>query len=202
MTLKPPVDFRIGDRLRLRKVHPCGGWTWKVVRLGADIGLVCETCGRRVLLDRMTLERRVKSTIERGAELAPRTEHARSERPADQPDALTCELLGLEREDILEATAESDAQVIYYYTTTSDTGSGRLAAGDRARVAQTPVAEATSVLVEPIEYSEFESRFVPGGIRAHDAYTGYAVILRCADVARSFRRVSATPAELNVDERI
>jgi hypothetical protein len=62
------VEFRIGDRLHLRKKHPCGGYQWVVVRLGADIGIRCETCGRRVLLDRPTLERRVKRFLERGPE--------------------------------------------------------------------------------------------------------------------------------------
>lgn len=63
-----PVDFRIGDTLQLRKPHPCGGFTWNVVRLGADIGLNCETCGRRVLLPRTTVERRMKKFLSRGAE--------------------------------------------------------------------------------------------------------------------------------------
>ncbi len=62
------VDFRMGDVLRLRKPHPCGGFEWEVVRLGADIGLRCRTCGRRVLLDRVTLEKRLKAFIERGPE--------------------------------------------------------------------------------------------------------------------------------------
>jgi hypothetical protein len=62
------VDFRMGDVLRLRKPHPCGGYEWEVVRLGADIGLRCRTCGRRVLLDRVTLEKRLKAFIERGPE--------------------------------------------------------------------------------------------------------------------------------------
>ncbi|MGH2384147.1 MAG: DUF951 domain-containing protein, partial [Candidatus Limnocylindria bacterium] len=46
-----PLDLRIGDRLRLRKEHPCGSRDWNVVRLGADIGLVCEGCGHRILMD-------------------------------------------------------------------------------------------------------------------------------------------------------
>jgi hypothetical protein len=54
-------DLRLDDVLRLRKPHPCGGYEWKVVRLGADIGLECLTCGRRVLLPRRQLARRVKS---------------------------------------------------------------------------------------------------------------------------------------------
>jgi len=54
-------DLKMDDVLRLRKPHPCGGYEWKVVRLGADIGLECLSCGRRVLLPRRQLARRVKS---------------------------------------------------------------------------------------------------------------------------------------------
>ena len=53
-----PVTLEIGDRIRLRKAHPCGGSEWDVVRLGADIGLVCRTCGHRILMDRLEVERR------------------------------------------------------------------------------------------------------------------------------------------------
>jgi hypothetical protein len=64
----PVVDFRFGDVVQLRKSHPCGGNVWEVVRLGADIGLRCRTCGRRVLLSRRELERRVKKFVERGGD--------------------------------------------------------------------------------------------------------------------------------------
>ena len=56
--------------MRLRKVHPCGGFDWEVTRLGADIGLRCLGCGRRVLLERATLERRLKEFVSR-ADAAP-----------------------------------------------------------------------------------------------------------------------------------
>jgi hypothetical protein len=62
----PIVDFRLGDVVQMRKPHPCGGTTWSVVRLGADIGFRCSTCGRRVLIPRSTAERRVKKFLERG----------------------------------------------------------------------------------------------------------------------------------------
>ena len=62
-----PMDLQIGDVVRLRKKHPCGGYEWKVVRLGADIGLVCTTCGRKVMLPRRVLGRRIKEFVERGA---------------------------------------------------------------------------------------------------------------------------------------
>jgi hypothetical protein len=60
------MEYRLGDVLRLRKPHPCGGTDWLVVRLGADIGLRCLKCNHRVLLDRSVLERRLKTFVSRG----------------------------------------------------------------------------------------------------------------------------------------
>jgi hypothetical protein len=56
-------DLQLDDVVRLRKPHPCGGTDWKIVRLGADIGLECLQCGRRVLLPRRTLARRLKTIL-------------------------------------------------------------------------------------------------------------------------------------------
>ena len=53
-------DLQLNDLLRLRKPHPCGSYEWTVTRLGADIGLECKGCGRRVLLTRRELARRLK----------------------------------------------------------------------------------------------------------------------------------------------
>lgn len=64
-----PVPFAVGDVLRLKKPHPCGGYEWTVVRLGADIGLRCQSCGRRVLLPRRELERRLKLFVSRSPDL-------------------------------------------------------------------------------------------------------------------------------------
>lgn len=69
-----PEEFRMGDVVRLRKPHPCGGFEWEVVRLGADIGLRCRRCGRRVLLARRVLERRVKAFVSRGEPPDPEKE--------------------------------------------------------------------------------------------------------------------------------
>ncbi len=66
MILKEPVPFFIDDVVRLRKPHPCGSYDWTVVRIGADIGVRCLTCGRRVLLPRRTLEKRLKTFVSRG----------------------------------------------------------------------------------------------------------------------------------------
>jgi hypothetical protein len=63
---RPPLILYLGDELRLRRSHPCGGDTWLVDRLGADIGLRCQTCGRHVMLERPSLERRLVDFIGRG----------------------------------------------------------------------------------------------------------------------------------------
>jgi hypothetical protein len=56
-------DLQLDDIAQLRKPHPCGSYKWKIVRLGADIGLECLGCGRRVLLPRRTLARRLKKIL-------------------------------------------------------------------------------------------------------------------------------------------
>jgi len=56
-------DLQLKNILRLRKPHPCGSYEWTVVRLGADIGLECKGCGRRVLLTRRELARRIKVVL-------------------------------------------------------------------------------------------------------------------------------------------
>jgi len=66
MTDQPVLTLLLGDVVRLRRGHPCGGDTWLVDRLGADIGLRCTTCGRHVLLERRTLEHRLAGFVSRG----------------------------------------------------------------------------------------------------------------------------------------
>ena len=60
------LELWLGDVVRLRRPHPCGGRDWLVDRLGADIGVRCETCGRHVLLERRMLERRLVEFVRRG----------------------------------------------------------------------------------------------------------------------------------------
>lgn len=57
------LELALGDVVQLRKMHPCGSDRWQVVRLGADIGLRCLGCQRRVLLGRPVLERRAKAVL-------------------------------------------------------------------------------------------------------------------------------------------
>lgn len=66
------MDLSLGDVVRLRKPHPCGGLDWEVVRLGADIRIRCRTCDRSVMLARSELKRRTKSVTSARRTLAER----------------------------------------------------------------------------------------------------------------------------------
>lgn len=66
MTDGPALELLLGDVLRLRRPHPCGGTDWLVDRLGADIGLRCRSCDRHVLVERRKVERRLVAFVSRG----------------------------------------------------------------------------------------------------------------------------------------
>jgi len=54
------MEIKVGDLLRLKKPHPCGGYQWEVLRVGADFRLRCTTCNRVVMLSRAETERRIR----------------------------------------------------------------------------------------------------------------------------------------------
>lgn len=53
--------FQVGDTVRTKKPHACGGNTWQVVRVGADYKLKCAKCGHVVLLDRAAFLKAVRN---------------------------------------------------------------------------------------------------------------------------------------------
>ena len=57
------MEVKLGNVVRLRKKHPCGSYEWQVVRLGSDIGIKCQGCKRRVLLERRDFERKGEGVI-------------------------------------------------------------------------------------------------------------------------------------------
>ena len=57
------VEFHLGETVTMRKAHPCGGTTWRVERLGADIGVRCLTCQHYLLMTRAKLERAIKHIL-------------------------------------------------------------------------------------------------------------------------------------------
>ncbi len=58
-----PWELEPGQVVQLRKPHPCGSDRWRVERTGADVRLLCLGCGRRVLLPRDRLERRLRAIL-------------------------------------------------------------------------------------------------------------------------------------------
>ncbi|MFP6569089.1 MAG: DUF951 domain-containing protein [Dehalococcoidia bacterium] len=60
---KEEVQFEVGDRITLKKGHPCGVNDWTIYRIGADIGLRCAGCGHRVMLPRRQVDRRIRSKV-------------------------------------------------------------------------------------------------------------------------------------------
>ncbi len=57
-------NYTLGSKLQMKKKHPCGGDTWTVTRLGADIKIKCLTCGREVFIPRIELNKKIKKVLE------------------------------------------------------------------------------------------------------------------------------------------
>lgn len=58
------IKFNVGNLLELKKPHPCGEKTFKVLRVGSDVRIVCTGCGRDMTVDRIKLEKSIKKVIE------------------------------------------------------------------------------------------------------------------------------------------
>ncbi len=113
-----PVALFLSDLVRLRKPHPCGSFEWTVVRLGADIGLTCNGCGRRVLLPRRELQRRTRLFVSRGPGFAAAQQLIADH---DAAKALTSESTGSRRET-MTTTSESVVDEQEQSMSTSETG--------------------------------------------------------------------------------
>ena len=57
------TDFGLGDIVKMRKPHPCGSSEWEVIRVGADIKIKCQGCGRIVMLDREVFQKRALKVV-------------------------------------------------------------------------------------------------------------------------------------------
>ena len=62
------MDIRLNDTLEMKKTHPCGGKTWKVLRVGMDMRLRCETCGHEVMVPRVKIEKSIRNIIHADAD--------------------------------------------------------------------------------------------------------------------------------------
>ena len=65
------MDIQVQDRLKLKKQHPCGSFTWLTLRTGIDFRIRCEGCGHEVMLSREKLEKRVRRIYRGDQEINP-----------------------------------------------------------------------------------------------------------------------------------
>ncbi|MBQ8002391.1 MAG: DUF951 domain-containing protein [Clostridia bacterium] len=62
--MKPNIlKISVGDIIEMKKNHPCGTKLFKILRVGSDVRIVCEGCGRDMVLDRLKLEKAVKKIV-------------------------------------------------------------------------------------------------------------------------------------------
>ncbi len=57
------MDIAIGDKLLMKKKHPCGCDIFTVTRIGMDFKLKCDGCGREFMVSRVKAEKSVKKII-------------------------------------------------------------------------------------------------------------------------------------------
>jgi hypothetical protein len=56
-------DYQIGSVVIMKKPHPCGTNEWEITRLGADIKIKCNKCGRSIMLPRIDFNKKMKKVI-------------------------------------------------------------------------------------------------------------------------------------------
>ena len=46
------MEFKVGDKIKTKKVHPCGSKIWEITRVGVDFKLKCTGCEHVIVLER------------------------------------------------------------------------------------------------------------------------------------------------------
>ncbi len=57
------MNISVGEKLVMKKKHPCGCDTFSVLRVGMDFRIRCDGCGREVMLPRVKVEKGIKKVI-------------------------------------------------------------------------------------------------------------------------------------------
>ena len=57
------IKFKQNDIIELKKPHPCGATQFKILRVGSDVRIVCQGCGRDMVMDRIKLEKATKKLL-------------------------------------------------------------------------------------------------------------------------------------------
>lgn len=62
-------EYGLNDLVEMKKQHPCGTNSWKIIRMGADIRIKCEGCGHSVMIPRNEFTKKMKKvTLKADAE--------------------------------------------------------------------------------------------------------------------------------------
>ena len=57
------IALHVGDRIQMKKAHPCGGNLFCVLRVGSEVRVKCEGCGRDMTIDRIKLEKSIRKNL-------------------------------------------------------------------------------------------------------------------------------------------
>lgn len=55
--------INVGDRVEMKKQHPCGGKEFIILRVGMDFKIKCNKCGHEVMVPRNKIEKNIKKII-------------------------------------------------------------------------------------------------------------------------------------------
>ena len=58
------IKLSVGDILKMKKPHPCGSDSFKVLRVGSEIRMICTGCGRDLTISRLKIEKNIKMVNE------------------------------------------------------------------------------------------------------------------------------------------
>ena len=57
------IKYHVGDVIQMKKKHPCGADTFKILRVGGTMRVSCTGCSRNMEIDRLKLEKATKKFI-------------------------------------------------------------------------------------------------------------------------------------------
>lgn len=57
------MTYELNDEVIMRKPHACGTNYWIITRVGVDIKIKCQECGREIMMDRLEFNRKLKKVI-------------------------------------------------------------------------------------------------------------------------------------------
>lgn len=57
------MNIQVGDRLVMKKPHPCGAKEFTVLRVGMDFKIKCLGCNREVMVPRSKCEKNIRKVF-------------------------------------------------------------------------------------------------------------------------------------------